>query len=33
MGEMRKAYKIFVENQKGRGHLEDKGIESGIILI
>jgi hypothetical protein len=32
MGEMRNAYRIVVENQKGRDHLEDLGIDGKIIL-
>jgi hypothetical protein len=29
---MIKAYIIFIENQKGRGHVEDLGIDGRTIL-
>jgi hypothetical protein len=32
MGEMRNAYKIWLENLKGRDHLEDLGVDGRIIL-
>jgi hypothetical protein len=32
MGELRSAYKILVENLKGRDHSEDLGIDGRIIL-
>jgi hypothetical protein len=32
MGEIRNAYNILVQNLKGRGHLEDRGIGGRIIL-
>jgi hypothetical protein len=32
MGEMRSAYKIWLESLKGRDHLEDIGIDEKIIL-
>jgi hypothetical protein len=32
MGEMRSAYRILVENLKGRDHSEYLGIDGNIIL-
>jgi hypothetical protein len=32
LGEMANAYKILLENLKGRDHLEDLGIDGRIIL-
>jgi hypothetical protein len=32
MDDMRKAYKILLENLKGRDHLEDTGIDGKMIL-
>jgi hypothetical protein len=32
-GEMRNAYKILVENLKGRDHSEDLSIDVKIILV
>jgi hypothetical protein len=32
MGEIRNAYKVLVENLKGRDHSEDVGIDGRIIL-
>jgi hypothetical protein len=32
MGEIRTMYNILVESLKGRNHLEDTGIDGGIIL-
>jgi len=32
MGEVRNEYKIWLENLKGRDHLEDPGLDKKIIL-
>jgi hypothetical protein len=32
MGEMRKAYKISVENHEGKNHLGDVSVDGRIIL-
>jgi hypothetical protein len=33
MGELRNAYKLWMESLKGTDHLEDQGIDRRIILL